>query len=1157
MTDLGNHPPAVHDGTTSRSAVKPSTSWLARLTVVVLAASGLTVTGIVTAPPAQADPNSTDGVAATEADALAEAAETGDPVEVLAARTETRDVFANADGSFTANEHTAAIRTFDDGAWVDIDTSLSENNDGSISPANTTVDLRFSGGGDTALIEATDNDRSMGLDWTTELPAPTLDGDTATYPEVMPDVDLLVTALPDGFTHTLIVKTAEAAANPDLDAIDMPIQLDGTTVSETADGGVAVGDSAGGVLMEAAPPAMWDSSDQRATVTATVDDDSVTLEPDQELLDDPQTEYPVAIDPVYRDNSRSRWAMVNSGYPTESYYKFDGSEHEGLGYCGFGNCNNTQIRRLLYKVSTSAYENKDILDAEFAVTVQHYAYSGESHKVDLYKMREGITSGTDWNSKKDEWTNRIDTRSGPGAASSGCSNSSSYAMEFDVESEVAAAADNGTSSLTFGLRNDNESSFTKWMRMCDNGTLRVKYNTPPAQPDMDTMGMSPGKACSYDLGTDAYTNKPPTLFGTLEDADHGDRNEWGGDDGERVSEELSAEFKLIWDGGEWLSEPSAANAAGSQFSLDLSTIANPPTLPENTPIGWILRADDGESQGPWSWTGDATRCRFIIDPTAPAPPEVTSTDFPDGNTVTPGVGEIGELTVDTADDDVKSYEVDFNKDDAGPVTLTPDQLGGAVTASFMPRVPGRQLMTVNALDAAGNGSTNVYSFRVSAPKPAASYDLSDPAGSTTIADADGSNPGTPGSSVTLGVPGPGATTAAEFDGSPDAYVSTQARAVVPTSEGFAASAWVKIDDLSRDQTIVSVNGGLEAGFRLGYDSTSATGGRWILEIPEAPQFPFHYWRVTGGTVTETNHDQWVHVAGVYDPSDEKIRLYLNGNQVGEESFTVPWYGDGEIQLGRSQADGAYTYHLDGALAEVRLFDRVVVADEADYLATVIPRRAAYWQLNADGAEYTGKAALILSGGASIYNKTDPFGPKPVLGDGHLELDGESGYANTGDSLIDTELSFSVTTKVRPSSAMPGRDMTVFALPGDNTNLVEVKYSVDADAWRLVIAKSDSATAETITVDHYIDPSASPQGQAVSLTYDAFTGQLVLWVNGQPSEPLLDPVTDFWPTSGIQLGRAGAGEGYFSGAIDDVRVYSGSCYPSMITDLAGTKELPDL
>lgn len=538
--------------------------------------------------------------------------------------------------------------------------------------------------------------------------------------------------------------------------------------------------------------------------------------------------------------------------------------------------------------------------------------------------------------------------------------------------------------------------------------------------------------------------------------------------------------------------------------------------------------------------------------TAATPPVITSTDFPDGDAISPMVGEVGKLTIDSPDDDVKSYRVTIDSafDDVEP--SAPDE---PVTVSYMPSNPGRQLVQVRALHADGTSSSASYSFRVSAKGPAASYDLADAAGSGIVSDSAGTNPGTPGPGVNLGVPGPKESTAAAFDGGEGSYVKTKTRGVVPSDEGFAVAAWVKVDDLSRDQTIVSINGCETSGFVLGYHSTSETTGTWMFDIPESDGATGQSERVTGGTVTQANHDQWVHVVGVYNDMDKSMRLYLNGRLIGTEIRDSTWRAAKTIQIGRSLDNGRYVRHLDGSLAEVRVFDRVVFADESDYLEAIAPERSAYWQLNANGSEYTGGAPLSLADGATIYTQVNPDDREALLGAGHLALDGDSGYAHTASDLVDTRLSFSVSARVQLARPVPDRDMTVFALPGENTNLVELKYAAAADSWRLVVAESDSATAGTVSVDHAIQPSTEYRGQSVAVTYDSFTGQAVLWVNGHDSEPLA--ISAPWPATGIQLGRSGPEAGYFYGAIDDVRVYSGACDADMIVQLDGMEELPDL
>ena len=95
-----------------------------------------------------------------------------------------------------------------------VDTTLRLQPDGTSRPWPTAVGLRFSGGGGAPRWPGCRAAaRRMELGWPGTLPKPTLNGDTATYPEVMPGVDLQVTADVDGFSHVLVVKSRAAAAN--------------------------------------------------------------------------------------------------------------------------------------------------------------------------------------------------------------------------------------------------------------------------------------------------------------------------------------------------------------------------------------------------------------------------------------------------------------------------------------------------------------------------------------------------------------------------------------------------------------------------------------------------------------------------------------------------------------------------------------------------------------------------------------------------------------------------------------------------------------------------------------------------------------------------------------------------------------------------------
>ncbi|CAM3424246.1 hypothetical protein STSO111631_18875 [Stackebrandtia soli] len=210
---------------------------------------------------ASADPLECSDTATTEGEASALAVQCGHRVEVLDSRTPYDQLFAEPDGTMTAETAVEPQRSQrPDGTWHSIDVSLEPRADGRYAPSATVADVSFSQGGDEPLVELTGAQGStFTLDWPGSLPQPSIDGDSATYSNVLDDVDLVVRATPRGFTHVLVVKTAEAAADPALSRIRFDTGGD-AEVHPAADGGLRViGD--GENLAAAAPATMWDSTD--------------------------------------------------------------------------------------------------------------------------------------------------------------------------------------------------------------------------------------------------------------------------------------------------------------------------------------------------------------------------------------------------------------------------------------------------------------------------------------------------------------------------------------------------------------------------------------------------------------------------------------------------------------------------------------------------------------------------------------------------------------------------------------------------------------------------------------------------------------------------------------------------------------------------------
>lgn len=195
--------------------------------------------------------------------ALAEAQESGKRVEVVGERSERTTVFANPDGfTFTLEESAVPVRVpAADGGWQAPDATLEVRADGTVVPEAAAVEMEFSGGGaKDPLVKISDTGRSLRIGWPGELPEPELDGANAVYPEVIPGVDLRITASVEGFRHVLVVKSPEAAAQEELKEIDYTLKTAGLSLLKGKAGNLTAIDDDGNRVFRAPPAQMWDSA---------------------------------------------------------------------------------------------------------------------------------------------------------------------------------------------------------------------------------------------------------------------------------------------------------------------------------------------------------------------------------------------------------------------------------------------------------------------------------------------------------------------------------------------------------------------------------------------------------------------------------------------------------------------------------------------------------------------------------------------------------------------------------------------------------------------------------------------------------------------------------------------------------------------------------
>ncbi|MGW2592702.1 FG-GAP repeat domain-containing protein [Streptomyces sp. NPDC001515] len=443
-------------------------------------------------------------MAAAESRAFALAASSGERVEILDQREEAVEVYANPDGTTTRRIYSTPVWTRYDRVWQKADATMVRHDDGTVGPAAPVFAMAFSGGGNGPLATMTKNNASLGLSWPTALPEPVLDGDSALYESVLPDVDLKITAEVDGFSEHLIVKTAAAASNPALASIDLGISSQGVTLESDADGNLLAKDATGSVLFSAPKPKMWEQpttaldghapAARRATVeeetpspsTAPVAVDlsgsTLTLNPDPALLA-AADQFPLIIDPNFGDGNRTKWAVVYSAEPGGTFVNGAGwnssnpADEPRVGYNGTGKT------RSFFQMNTHGLEGSDIQDVTFAVRETHSwgCDASAAGPTELWATNS-LDNAPSWTNSSGWWVDYLAEKSFAHGNATYCPGVKGEDYKSAaLTAKIQEAATKGWTNVTLGLKADAsyEGSNDSYKRFENDPVLEVKYNYKP------------------------------------------------------------------------------------------------------------------------------------------------------------------------------------------------------------------------------------------------------------------------------------------------------------------------------------------------------------------------------------------------------------------------------------------------------------------------------------------------------------------------------------------------------------------------------------------------------------------------------------------------------------------------------------------------------
>ncbi|BCJ58284.1 LamG domain-containing protein [Micromonospora endophytica] len=895
------------------------------------------------APPVQA----CDASRSTEWEALATASACDQPVVIDSSRTEYAQVTAQPDGRLRYESAVEPQRTRRaDGSWADVDLTLRVGADGLIRPAASVADVAFSGGGEDPMVELRRGGKSMQLSWPELLPAPTISGDSATYVDVFPGADLVLRATRTGFTHVVVLKTEQAAANPAARAITL--ERDGDAAITRLPNGALQATVDEITFARAEPAVMWDSSlaevmdtevrpwlmrsdavaagDGARTArvkTEVTPDGDLRLVPDAELLDSDTATFPIFVDPAW-SVARSKWAYGTSNNCTNTDYSV-----ARVGLSPEGPCVGVRFRSYFEFPTTNgkvSLKKKFIYDAYVQMSLYH-SWSCDDTRANLY-LTPAINATMKASYSSMKLNSHLAAASGHANKGRGCSDSPQpdMPMNFDTEAlriQVQKAADNSANSITFGFSardsdGTDEGAENRWKKFTPGkAKLVVDYDSKPGKPT----GLQVSQVACLSSGAVSIGTLTPTFSAVYPDADSG--------------QTLTGTY-------EWIEVP----AGGMGSVTDTSPARRPPpnrpaataggratttqvSVAKDRTYAFRVRTTDPK---PYNQTSSwSAWCQFKVDTTRP--PVSVSVVNPAS-----GPGTAVTFLITSSHSDVTQFKYGWT----GPTTVVAAS-GSPKSATVTLTVPtyGQNTLFVAAVDVTLNEGSGSHDIFVERPSPAvAHWGLETYPGQSQAQALQDKQPAlsadTPlvASNVTWldGSRLVGGQTAS-FNGTSSQAVTAQP--AVNTAGSFSLAAWVKVDSYPdcANLAVLSADGPTSSGFILEYDCWA---DRFRMRVADKDGGNL----VEAAAPTPSITRRWTHVAGVWDETDRKVKLYIDGLLVASVTPPSTWLASrgagyavtGGLVVGRARWSSSNYAFFRGEIADVQVFDRVLV--EQDFTGAV-------------------------------------------------------------------------------------------------------------------------------------------------------------------------------------------------------------------------------
>ncbi|WP_251829216.1 LamG-like jellyroll fold domain-containing protein [Streptomyces sp. ATCC 21386] len=1016
--------------------------------------------------------------ATAEARASERAVASGKSVTVDELTSSTSRVVAHPDGTFTAEMTTSPERVRKDGEWTAIDTTLVTRADGSLAP-RAAEDIRFSGGGTgepLARMVLAGKEYAVSAPW--ELPKPEVDGSSAVYRSVLPDVDLAVQAHPDGFTYHLVVHSREAAADPALRKVSFPVETEGLSVRTDASGTASFVDASGHAVVSSGSALMWDAGSE-AKPSA---DSPARKASSAGTKSAPGTASSAAAARTVSASSSSASASASgSGSSSVPSAASSGSAETVADVLGADATSRTAVMDTAVTDDTlTVVPDQDFLtdrDTTYPVVIDPPAVKAtltgwtalwsDSPGTSFWKTKHALGVGYDAfvDNKKSRSLFQFDTRRVAGkkildatftAYAIWSANCDKRDVHLYRTSQISSSTtwNSQERSLKWHAKVDTVSAAKGHSVECKDGDIEFDAtaavaHTAKAKDTLTTLGLRADegdpiawKQFMSPLDPEATAARKPRLSITYVTPPDTKPSSVKMSDPKIACSASSAPAQIRDATPRLTATPTSSDASNASLrphfelykgSATTATSLRPTTWTDSGTAGTSVTATLDEkvtykfrarTEYKYTWKGDTHSlygpwsgyCHFTVDSKGPVLPKVSSTVYK----------ECAGTSCDAADPEQGSVGMTAGfkvEGGAGDVRRYDWWLNGVKlgSKSFATNTPAYEIEAAPDKRLTNTLRVQTYDGAGNA-SPHADYQFrvakgSDPVASWKFDDGAG-------------------TTAADSSGNN--------RTLTLTSTTWTDKA--RLGGALRT-TGVGGQGGVTASTVLDTTNSFAVGG-WVRLTSKdhistvatqsgtrAGAFQLYFSQSLDRWVFNryaTDADEptivraqsekppvvgaWTHVMGVYDHNKKQIRLYVNGQLQAATEFTTPWAAKGTFEVGRMKAGGRYSSWFEGDLDHIQVWNRVVFDNEMGAIA------------NAENPA-TGQTqpALLANWG---FDETSGTVAADATGRGHgLTLEQGAAFATTDDPAHGSVLELDAARYSRATSPVPLDESGSYTLAG--------------------------------------------------------------------------------------------------------------------------------